>query len=459
MDRVTLNDLEGVGAAWAAAQRSVIGALLLWPDKLAGRIFHSAKAAYFGNSALRHVFEAALGLWMERRPIDPVTVFKAAGDEYGDLIAECMKTVPTSANLDEYLHILQDEARLSGLRGIGSALAFSHNEEEAQAAYEEAGRLLREMENIEDLSLAECVSDYLDRMGDQTPPDYLKLGIPQLDNLLNIGAGKFVILAADSSVGKTALALQFAYHIAESGKKVGFFSLETDAHSLTDRLLAEKQVAGIALPRSKSKALSDTDYKRATDVGLRASQIPLRLIRKATTIEQIRGRTIQRGFDVIFIDYVQLIDAAGKERWDIVTNVSIGLHRMAQELGVTVFGLSQITPPSKDQKKAPTKDDLRESRQLKHDADVILIMSISTEGAGVFRELQVAKNKDGALGRMLLDFDFEHMTFSYRPPTQQNPYREIQAAAKKAARTTYKTTPGQQGFYEMGPMEGGELPF
>jgi hypothetical protein len=77
-----------------------------------------------------------------------------------------------------------------------------------------------------------------------------------------------------------------------------------------------------------------------------------------------------------------------------------------------VVGLSQITPPSKDQKRAPSKDDLRESRQLKHDADVILIMSISTEGAGVFRELQVAKNKDGRCGKIKLRFEPQYMTFT-----------------------------------------------
>ena len=132
---------------------------------------------------------------------------------------------------------------------------------------------------------------------------------------------------------------------------------------------------------------------------------------------------------------------------------------MAQELGVTVIGLSQITPPSRENKKAPSKDDLRESRQLKHDADAILIMSISEEGAGVFRLLQVAQNKDGPLGRMLLDFDFEHMTFSFRAPAQKNPYAEIQKAAKKAARNTYKAVPGQQELRELDDEEGGENPF
>ena len=443
--------------AWTAAQISVIGSLLIDAEHVAGLIFQRARPEQFSDAALRHVFEAARGLWSENRRLDAVTVLDAAGSEYRELLASCMQQTPTAAHVEEYLDILQRAARLQALRSAAFEIIDARNDTEAAATWERMGQTLRDSEDVEDLSWSECVADYLDRMSDRTPVDRLSWGIEQLDSRLSVTPGKFVILAADSSVGKTALALQFAYHIASTGKRVGFFSLETDKESLTDRLMAETQVAAVNMPRSKEKALSDRDMRAAAEAGDRSVNIPLRIIRKAGTIEQIRARTISRRFEVIFIDYVQLIDAPGKERWDIVTNVSIALHRMAQQLGVTVVGLSQITPPSKDSKKAPSKDDLRESRQLKHDADVILIMSISSEGAGVFRELQIAKNKDGPLGRMLLTFDFEHMTFSYREPPKQNPFAEMAKLQKK--KTRYSATPGQASFTELGENEGGPIPF
>lgn len=445
--------------AWEEAQRAVVGSLLIDPENVAGMIFSRARAEHFGDSALRHVFSAARELWLARRPVDPVTILHAAGDDYRALLELCMKQTPTAANVEAYLELIRSEARLHRLKAAALEIAAAPDEKSAIETWDRVGQLLQGMEDVEDLSWAECVNVYLDRMNEKAPPDYIRFGIQQLDDVLNVSAGKFVILAADSSVGKTALALQFAYRIAESGRRVGFFSLETDSESLTDRLMAEKQVGGIALPRSKHRALSDADYRSAAEVGHKSARVPLRILRRADTLEQIRSRTIMHGFEVIFIDYVQLIDAPGRERWDIVTNVSIGLHRMAQQLGVTVVGLSQITPPSKDQKRAPSKDDLRESRQLKHDADVILILSISPEGAGVFRELRVAKNKDGMLGRMLLDFDAEHMTFSYRAPAAPNPYAQIAPAAKKAAKTSYQKTPGQVELRELPPGAGGELPF
>ena len=439
------------------AEASVIGSLLIDPDRVAGLVFSQARAEHFSDAALRHVFEAARGLWSARKALDPVTILAAAGGDYEKLLAECMQVTPTAANVEIYVGLIRDAAKLSAIQAAAMAIATSEDLSAAAAAYEELGTRLRDLEEFEDLSLEDLIGAYCDRMQDKTPPDYLHFGIPQLDELLNVSRGKFVILAADSSVGKTAMALQFAWHMADAGKKVGFFSLETDADTLTERLLAENQTAAVNLPRSKRKALNDRDWRQITAAAIRPAADRLRILNKFRSVDQIRSRTIMRGFDVVFVDYVQLLEAPGRERWDIVTNISIGLHRMAQELGVTVVGLSQITPPSKDQKRAPSKDDLRESRQLKHDADVILLLSISTEGAGVFRELQVAKNKDGPLGRMLLDFDPEHMSFAYRAPAEGSEVgRQLRAEGKKVKR---RNVEGQAAFEDLPEDEGGALPF
>jgi len=402
--------------AWTEAQRAVIGSLMIDPELCAGEIFQSAKPELFGDASLRHIFEAARGLWEADKPIDPVTVAAACGaDDYTKIIADCMRATPTAVNHKAWVEICRSSARLSSLQAEAmKIISQDATEGAALEAYERMGELLRGTEDVEDLSLTELISDYLDRMADKTPPDYLKWGLPKLDKQLAVSPGKFVILAADSSVGKTALALQFAYQIASTGKRVGFFSIETDKESLTDRLMAELQVAGIPLPTTKKKALSAEDYRRAGEAGIRSDSLQMRIIRRADTLPKIRARTIMRKFDVIFIDYVQLIDAPGQERWDVVTGISMSLHRMAQQLGVTVVGLSQITPAAKGSKQAPTKDDLRESRQLKQDADVIMILSPSSDEKDPpnTRILDVAKNKDGMTGKMKLRFEPQHMTFT-----------------------------------------------
>lgn len=445
--------------AWGDAQRSVIGALLIAPEKTAGEIFQSARPVHFGDPAVRHLFETAQQIWTENRPIDAVTLLAAAGEDYRELIVKCMTETPTLANLSAWLELCRSSARLNALQGEAMAIVSASQEAEAVKAWERMGSMLQDADDGEDLSLGELIGNYLDRMQDKRPIRYLNWGIEPLDERLYVSGGQFGVIAADSSVGKTALALQFAFHMAEQGHRVGFFSLETPQENLADRLMAEKQVASVPLPSSKRKSLSESDYRRVTEAAMKSDTVNLRILRNYETLERIRAKTIQRRFDVIFIDYVQLIDAPGRERWDIVTNISMGLHRMAQQLGVTVVGLSQITPAAKGAKTAPTKDDLRESRQLKQDADFILLLYPDKEpgAAETARVLEIAKNKDGRLGRLRLDFDPEHMTFAYHLK-DMNDMRSEGRVAKALRRA--KKEPPPSPFVELPEVEGQEeLPF
>lgn len=442
--------------AWKRAQESVIGALLIDPDYSAGLIFQSAKPSHFGETELRHVFEAARELWSENRKLDAITILNRAGSEYEQLLRDCMINTPTARNLPAWLEICQDSARLTAMQAEALAIVNADRADDAASAWERMGTMLQDADQGEDLSLGELIGDYCDRMQDKRPVRYLNWGIESLDRDLYVSGGQFGVIAADSSVGKTALALQFAYHMAADGHRVGFFSMETPKENLEDRLLAQYQVAGIPLPSTKRKKLTDEDLRAAGEAGMRSDQIYLRILRNYETLERIRAKTIQRRFDVIFIDYVQLIDAPGRERWDIVTNISMGLHRMAQQLGITVIGLSQITPAVKGQK-APTKDDLRESRQLKQDADFILLLYPDTEEEAPpnARVLEIAKNKDGRCARLRMDFEPEHMTFKYHAKTMPELWSEGRAV--KAAQRVKKPKAGE--LVELPPGKGDDLPF
>lgn len=416
------------GGAWYQAQVGVIGSLLIDPQHTAGLIFQQAREAHFGDAALRHVFLAARELWADRKPLDAITILHAAGDVYEGLLGECMQATPTAANVEEYLRILKGEARMAQIQSVGLGLGTVRSEAEALAIYEKLGLILRDTGNVEDTSFEEAVNEYLDRMNDPNPPDYLSWGIKQLDEHLFVSPGDFCVLAADSSVGKTALALQFAYHMAACGKRVLFFSLETSREKLEDRLMAEKQVAGVAMPRTKKKALSTVDYKRVVEVGERAGRVPLRLIRRADTLAEIRNRIIMHGAEVVFIDYLQIINHRASSRYETVTEISMELHRMANSLGVTIVALSQVTPPENGE---ITIQDLRESGQIKNDAEVILLMMVD-KAFYPARRLVIGKDKDGSRNkRLLLDFDAEHMTFSYHVRVPVSTDKPDQVSMKK----------------------------
>jgi hypothetical protein len=139
----------------------------------------------------------------------------------------------------------------------------------------------------------------------------------------------------------------------------------------------------------------------------------------------------------------------------------MGLHRMAQQLGVTVIGLSQITPAAKGTKSAPTKDDLRESRQLKQDADFILILSPSRDAEDpegkIVRVLDIAKNKDGPCKSLKLIFEPQFMSFEYLPPGMG----EIRAEGKMIKNRKPTKAKADEAPGELRELEDGEeeLPF
>ena len=150
------------------------------------------------------------------------------------------------------------------------------------------------------------------------------------------------------------------------------------------------------------------------------------------------------------------------------------LHALAQELGVTVIGLSQVTVPETDKKgrrRYISKEDLRESRQLKQDADVILLLDLMdpTDRNG-YRVLQIEKNRDGPLAHMVLSFDPSRMRFSYVEPPESDSDRRSRERyekmdAKREAQREKELRAEEQKKLQGSLLEGwtdveeGDLPF
>ena len=133
------------------------------------------------------------------------------------------------------------------------------------------------------------------------------------------------------------------------------------------------------------------------------------------TVQDIQAYSMAHQYEVIVIDYLQLLRASGYNRVEQVTNISMDLHRFAQSTGITVIALSQLSRDSNQQgKKAdPDMSSLRESGQLEQDADVILMLYLDDpKQPNGPRILRCVKNKDGERFRMMLDFDGKNQKFA-----------------------------------------------
>ena len=432
------------------AEMAVIGSLLIDPGPVAGIVFHKLRPEDFGGKEYRTIFTVARDLWLEGRTLDPVVIANAVGDqECAQVMASAMQLTPTAANVEEYANIVIEEAQLRRIRDVGMQLSL-HLEDlgEARRLLAEAESLLAGQREERVWSYKDLLEDYLEWLNDSTPPDYLNWGIDELNRNVQITQGCFVVIGAASSTGKTALGLQLAYNIAKTGKRVGFFSYETPKRKAAIRLFAN--TAGVDMVKAKNKDVSQIDYEVLLREGDLSMTLPFCLEDSGDwSIDELRARILGGRYDVAFIDYVQMIPGDPRRpRWEVVTETSMKLHRMAQKLGVTVVALSQVTEPERDSKgrrRPLTKEDLRESKQLANDAEAVIMMELTKPGDyDSERELRIVKNKDGSLGKFWMKFEPRFMRFTPCDKPEHLKRQEYNEGMARVRQSRKQSRPAEQ---------------
>lgn len=395
-------------------QVSVIGSMLV-DDRCIGPVLTKVQPEDFLSEPYRKVFLAIRKLFTEGTPVDPVTVLNVLkADDSADwhsFLIQCMEMTPTAANVDVYVPILREQARLSRIQAIGMELVSLRDMDSAQEAIAKLNALQVDRPGLQITTMEQGLLGFMERQ--EKKVTYLPWGFQELDGRLHVSTGKFVIIGGYPSHGKTALALSSAYTMSEK-YRVGFFSLETDDGTLMDRLVA--RTALIPMQRIKRGELTEEDYEAVAASSEMMAKRHLEIILAAgMTVADIFATAQSRRYDVIFVDYIQLIRGdRSRGRVEEITGISIDLHTLAQSTGINVIGLSQLSRPEKGGKtqRAPRMSDLRESGQLEQDADVIMMVyRENADNADSRRVLAIEKNKEGELGQVFLNFDGATQTF------------------------------------------------
>lgn len=260
-------------------------------------------------------------------------------------------------------------------------------------------------------------------------------GLRDLDALLGgLHPSDLVILAARPSMGKSALASNIAFAVAQSGVPVGFFSLEMSAEQLATRLVAEQ--AGVSSERVRKGELNAAEFDRVLEASQRLEAVPLYMDDSAalsTAAIRTRARRLKRqsGLGLVVVDYLQLVDADRRRREQNrvqeVSEITRGLKMLAKELDVPVLALSQLSRAVENRAdKRPQLADLRDSGTIEQDADVVMFIYREEyylergseddrarlgEVAGQ-AEVHVAKQRHGPTGLVRLRFDGHITKFS-----------------------------------------------
>lgn len=421
---------------WLNAQYSVLGSALISPE-VVPRILHETRENDY-QGACQTVYKALRKLFNAGSPIDPVAVKDVLGDGYHQFLLELMEITPTAANVDLYIRLCKEQARTNQLRDIARQMTEEEDGEKLRSLLEQASGMMVQRSSLKITTMADALQSFMERHTRQT--NYLTWPVMELNDRLYAEPGDFIIIGGYPSTGKSAWALQCAWHWARN-YKVGFFSLETSSEKLFDRQMAS--VVKLSMDQIKRNTLGEKDWERICTMTTEITSRNLELIPAAgMTPADVRAVTMMRGYQIIFVDYLQLLQGSGENRTTQVTQISIALHTLAQSMGVTVVALSQLARQGKQDKNTPPDmSALRESGQIEQDADLIMMLSLQDKDnpAGP-RELRIRKNKEGTCPNILLDFDGKHQTFSKAARTGDVVSKYVHEA-KKAQRQNRNNAP------------------
>lgn len=432
----------------ATAQAAVLGAMLIDADCIAD-VLADTSEAMFVSSVYRTVYGCIRQLFQEAQPVDPVTVGAAlkerAGQDYGELLVQLMDVTPTSANVGSYVEILKRESIVWRLRSIGAALAETEDLPAAEKLMEKANAAMSLKSGVEVWDMTQMWENFCQRHAQIAKTEYIRWGYDFIDERVYTARGDYCVIGGYSSAGKTCLALCMAMKMAQQ-YRVGFFSYETDKEKLTDRIMSAKAMVGLS--DIKQNKLGEKEWEELAYAASSLSRTGLQIMQcSGFTVADIQSVALSRHYDVVFVDYLQLVEADGRKGWgrpEEVGSISRGLQRMSHEHGITAVVLSQLTPDDGRKKnEAPTMYDLRESRQIAMDADVIFLLYLEdpADRAGP-RILKCDKNKDGQAGWYKV-MQFQGRIQSFRP---------MPKPVAKAA-----PLPAQVSFHEI--KDDGDAPF
>jgi len=421
------------------AEQSALGGLLLdnaaWD--LAADVLSDNDFYRFEH---RQIYAAIGTLINADRPADIITVFEqlqAVGraEDCGGLsyLNSLAQSVPSAANIRRYAEIVRERAILRKLVSAGDLIAtgaFNTQGKPAAQVIDEAESLIfrigeegskskQEVQSIDHL-----VVKFIDRVSVLAESDEdvtgVRTGFYDLDQMTTgFQSGDLIVLAARPSMGKTALALNIAEHVAvDGGLPVMVFSMEMSSDQLTQRLIGS--LGRIDQQRLRTGKLADDEWGRLSEAVEKLGRVQLFIDESpALTPSEVRARARRQarkcgGLGLVVVDYLQLMSgtsgASDENRATEVGEISRGLKALAKELQCPVIALSQLNRGVEGRNdKRPMMSDLRESGAIEQDADVIMFIYrddyYNKESAepGV-AEIILSKQRNGPTGTVKLTF-------------------------------------------------------
>jgi replicative DNA helicase len=386
------------------------------------------------------VYTAIYSLVNASRPADVITVYEqlqtlGKAEEIGGLgyLNALAQYVPSASNIRRYAEIVRERAILRKLvtasdeiatnafntQGRAVAQILDEAEQKIFNIGEEGSRMKQGFQSMDQLAV--ILMDRVDEMSrNQNDITGVPTGFVDFDRMTSgLQPGDLVVLAARPSMGKTALAINIAEHVAlHEGLPVAVFSMEMGASQLAVRIVGS--IGRIDQGHLRTGKLNDDEWPRLTEAIEKLRKVSLHIDETpGLTPSELRAnaRRLSRQcgkLGLIVVDYLQLMSGSnnsnGDNRATEIGEISRGLKMLAKELQCPVIALSQLNRSVEQRTdKRPMMSDLRESGAIEQDADVIMFIyrddyyNKESKEPGV-AEIIIGKQRNGPTGTVKLAF-------------------------------------------------------
>ncbi|MBN1525035.1 MAG: replicative DNA helicase [Spirochaetales bacterium] len=422
------------------AEYATLGAMLLDPEAIS-TVIRFLRPDDFYKNANKRIYQAILDLYNRGDAVDLITLTEelktktllesSGGPAY---LSELSSRVPTSANVEYYAKIVQECSIRRQLARVASEMVAQSYEDkyDVRVIIEEAEQAIFKLTEMQSSSNYFAAKDIVPKTieaierGYHTKESYTGIpsGFEVLDELTSgFQRSEFIVIGARPSVGKTAFALSMAANISMKQKTpVGFFTLEMSGMALIQRLLSSE--ARLGSKKLRSGLLRPADFHSITEAAGKIYEAEL-YIEDSPNLKLLdlralaRRMKLQQNIEIIFIDYLTLIQAESSDipRHEQIAEISRSLKALARELDIPVVALSQVKRETEG--KRPTLADLRESGSIEQDADVVIFLHRERQSdrkaddttSEVVTELIIAKQRNGPVGTRHVAFIPEYTRF------------------------------------------------
>ena len=403
---------------------NIIGCLLIDEEDFAiSKVSDKLTAEMFETEIAAKIFLEYQRAYDNHEKIDSIIVRQHLIDDGYDKVIvdaeinQALSGKATSAFVEKYAGELVKRYKAIQLHGIIEKVKCKPSEIENElASLISSVEALINNESVNNQTLPEIVQKYKGLYFVEHPPR-MNLGFKKLDEVIGgFEKGDLIVIGARPAVGKSAFVTQFVCRLGKEGKKIGFYNLEMSDRQMYERFVVNE--SGLSLSYLKNSETYTVEEKKRFDAAneVLMKQSNIRIIDDGgKTVEQIRSESRHMGYDLIVVDYLQLLSPAKTykgNRQAEVGEISRALKNLAKELNIPIIALSQLNRLSETAaNKEPTMSELREAGNIEQDASVIILLwNLDAEDYNR-KGCKVEKNRQGKLGRVVLNFNGDLMRF------------------------------------------------